>query len=104
MMLCTGCYETQEYGIQLYEQDAHDELECLHDEGNVSDAMTVHLEDEEHVDDESTYPKTEESIVIKHNSDISELWRKCRRKVVNGVKCNSCTRGYHWKCGGITKD
>ena len=95
MMLCTGCYEIQELGKQLedeageenlnemYEQDADDELECRHDEGNVSDAMAVHPEDEEHVDDESTYPTTEESVVIKHNSDTSELCRKCRRKVVN---------------------
>ena len=71
MTLCTGCYEIQEYGKQLedeageenlnemYEQDADDELECRHDEGNVSDAMAVHIEDEEHVDDESTYPTTE---------------------------------------------
>ena len=66
--------------------------------------MTVHPEDEEHVDDESTYPTMEESVVIKHNSDTSELCRKCRRKVVNGVKCSNCTRGYRWKCGGITKD
>ena len=80
MTLCTGCYEIQEYGQQLedeageenlnemYEQDADDELECRHDEGNVSDAMAVHPEDEEHVDDESTYPTTEESVVIKRKA------------------------------------
>ena len=55
-------------------------MECQHDESNVK-----------------------ESVVIKHNSDTSELCRKFRRKVVNEVNCSNCTRRYHWKCGEITK-
>ena len=102
MTLCSGCYEIQEHEKQLedktgeenqnemYEQDVDYELECRYDE--------------QHVDDDSTYPTTQESVVIKHNSDTSELCRKCRRKLVNEVTSCNCTIGYHWKCGGITKD
>ena len=33
-----------------------------------------------------------------------EMYRKCERKITNGVRCKSCLGALHWKCGGITKD
>ena len=65
--------------------------------------MAVHPDDESegHIDDDSAHPTKQENVVIKYNNNTTELCRKCRGKVVYGVKCSKCTGRYHWKCGGI---
>ena len=44
------------------------------------------------------------NILVKNPTETMEMCEKCERKIINGVRCKSCLRAIHWKCGGITKD
>ena len=44
------------------------------------------------------------NILVKNPTETMEMCGKCERKIMNGVRCKSCLRALHWKCGGITKD
>ena len=44
------------------------------------------------------------NVLVKNPTETMEMCGKCERKIINGVRCKSCLRALHWKCGGIIKD
>ena len=50
-------------------------------------------------------PEAEEftSVIIK-NSSAADVCSKCRKKLVNGTRCTTCKKPWHWGCSGMSKD
>ena len=44
------------------------------------------------------------NVLVKNPTKTMEICRKWKGKIINGVRCKSCLRALHWKCGGITKN
>ena len=44
------------------------------------------------------------NVVIKNDKENEDKCVKCRRKVLNGIRCTICKKAWHWKCGGVTKE
>ena len=44
------------------------------------------------------------NMVIKNDKENEDKCVKCRRKVLNGIRCTICKKAWHWKCGGVTKE
>ena len=44
------------------------------------------------------------NVVIKNDKGNEDKCVKCRRKVLNGIRCTICKKAWHWKCGGVTKE
>ena len=43
-------------------------------------------------------------VVIKNSNETTENCVKCKKKLINGVRCYQCGKGLHWRCGGVSKD
>ena len=43
------------------------------------------------------------SVVIKNSNETAESYMKYRKKLINGVRCNQCRKGLHWRCGACQK-
>ena len=50
-------------------------------------------------------PEAEEfpSVIIK-NSSGANACSKCRKKLVNGIRCTTSKKPWHWGCSGMPKD
>ena len=119
-MLGDNCYQEQLItGIRNlaadndYQQEA-EETKTLEEES----AMTVLVHDDDVDDDEPGYdgdsekleeevdvqqqPEKSQSLIIKKNSNTEEKYKKCSKKLT-GVRCLTCRKGFHWKCGGVTE-
>ena len=50
-------------------------------------------------------PEAEEftSVIIKNSSGV-DVCSKCRKKLVNGIRCTTCKNPWHWGCSGMSKD
>ena len=44
------------------------------------------------------------SVVIKISNETTENRVKCKKKLINGVRCNQCGKGLHWRCEGVSTD
>ena len=120
LMLCDGCYQEQLITAirSLADDNDHqqeaEETRTLEEES----AMTVLVHDDVD-DDEPGYDgdseeleeeldvqqQTEQSqsVIIKKNSNTEEKCKKCSKKLNNGVRCLTCKKGFHWRCGGVTE-
>ena len=71
-------------------------------------AMTIegdednHHEDSHYEIDDNMVCEGVSDILVKNSSDTMELCKKCKRKLVNGVRCAMCKNGLHWKCVGVS--
>ena len=44
------------------------------------------------------------SVVSKNSNETTENCVKCKKKLINEVRCNQCGKGLHWRCGRVSKD
>ena len=118
-MLCDSCY--QEQLITRIRNLAVDNDHQLEAEETLEEesAMTVLVHDDDVDDDEPGYdgdseeleeeldlqqqPEESQSVIIKKNSNTEEKCKKCSKKLNNRVRCLTCKKGFHWRCGGVTE-
>ena len=44
------------------------------------------------------------NVVIKNDKENENKCVKCRRKVLNGIRCTISKKAWHWKCVGVNKE
>ena len=111
--LCDECYEIQEYGMGLSEdtqtEAVNHEIESQNYDGHV-DHTPKDDEDDQNVNaamidllDDNDQDKDSTNGLIERKTG-EEKCVKCRKKVLNGIRCSSCKKALHCKCGGLSKE
>ena len=81
--------------------DEEDNLEREFAESNLSNSTAKEDSSESN---QVTSVRNAVSIVIKKSSSQEQRCRKCKKKMVNGMRCSDCGKEVHWRCGRVTKD
>ena len=117
-LLCDQFYEIHEYGMGLSEDtqteteteaDNH-EIESQNFDGHVNhtpkddeDDRNVNVAMIDLLDNDNDQDKDSMTGLINRKTG-EEKCVKCSEKVLNGIRCSSCKKAWHCKCGGLSKE
>ena len=112
-VLCDKCYQKERK--QADEINVNETSTDIQNEENIED-QNGYVVDEKDEDEDCmpacTFvtahwlnPEAEEftSVIIKNSSGV-DVCSKCRKKLVNGIRCTTCKKPWHWGCSGMSTD